>query len=170
MVGAALLALVLAVGGAWAWVFAEQGTAPAGATAAAPPSSSSSTSEAAAEPTWTIDQAREALAGDGSRVLVLGDSTGNGSEDWVSQWGQQAGMPVALWDTAGEAGYVDETEETRIWSGAMNRGTADYPLDHDAIWPAQDPDLVLLNYGHFEESGDDATESLDELTAQVADR
>ena len=113
MVGAALLALVLAVGGAWAWVFAEQGTAPAATTAAAPPSSSSSTSEAAAEPTWTIDQAREALAGDGSRVLVLGDSTGNGSEDWVSQWGQQTQLPVALWDTAGEAGYVDETEETR---------------------------------------------------------
>lgn len=170
-VGAALLALVLAVGGAWAWVFAEQGTAPAGATGAAPPSSSSSTSSStSAEPTWTIDEARDALAGDGSRVLVLGDSTGNGSEDWVSQWGQQAGMPVALWDTAGEAGYVDETEETRIWSGAMNRGTADYPLDHDAIWPAQDPDLVLLNYGHYEESGDAAAEGLEELSEQVADR
>lgn len=171
MVGAALLALVLAVGGAWVWVFAEQGTAPAGATAAAPPSSSSaSTTQADTEPTWTTDDARDALAGDGSRVLVLGDSTGNGSEDWVSQWGQQAQMPVALWDTAGEAGYVDETEETRIWSGAMNRGTADYPLDHDAMWPAQDPDLVLLNYGHYEESGDAAAEGLEELSEQVADR
>lgn len=168
---ATVAVLLLVVGGLWAYVFASAGRASDSIDQQASPSSSSaSTTQADTEPTWTTDDARDALAGDGSRVLVLGDSTGNGSEDWVSQWGQQAQMPVALWDTAGEAGYVDETEETRIWSGAMNRGTADYPLDHDAIWPAQDPDLVLLNYGHYEESGDAAAEGLEELSEQVADR
>ncbi|WP_433955749.1 SGNH/GDSL hydrolase family protein [Janibacter indicus] len=170
VVGAALLALVLAVGGAWAWVFAEQGTAPAGAAAAAPPSSSSSTSEAAAEPSWTIDQARDALAGDGSRVLVLGDSTGNGNDEWVSLWAQSAQLPLARWDTATEAGYANEAEDTRLWSGAMNSGTADYPLDHDEIWPEQDPDLVLLNYGHFHDSTSGATDALEDLRIELADR
>lgn len=168
VVGAALLALVLAVGGAWAWVFAEQGMAPAGATAAAPPSSSSTTSSPTkAEPTWTIDQAREALAGDGSRVLVLGDSTGNGNDEWASLWAQ---LPLARWDTDSEAGYVNEADDTRLWSGAMNSETADYPLEHDEVWPAEDPDLVLLSYGHFHDSAADATDSLEDLRVDLADR
>ncbi|MGE9782790.1 SGNH/GDSL hydrolase family protein [Janibacter sp. G368] len=172
VVGAALLALVLAVGGAWAWVFAEQGTAPAGATAAAPPSSSSSStsSPSAAEPTWTMDDARDALAGDGSRVLVLGDSTGNGNDEWASLWAQSAQLPLARWDTDTEAGYVNEADDTRLWSAAMNSGTAGYPLEHDEVWPAQDPDLVLLSYGHFHDSAADATDALEDLRVELADR
>lgn len=171
VVGAALLALVLAVGGAWAWVFADQGTAPAGATAAAPPSSSSTTSSPTkAEPTWTIDQARDALAGDGSRVLALGDSTGNGNDEWVSLWAQSAQLPLARWDTDSEAGYVNEADDTRLWSAAMNSGTADDPLEHDDVWPAEDPDLVLLSHGHFHDSAADATDSLGDRRVELADR
>ena len=168
---AAMLALLLIVGLGWAYVLADfRETVQDDATAAAPPSSASSTSEAAAEPTWTIGQARDALAGDGSRVLVLGDSTGNGNDEWVSLWAQSAQLPLARWDTATEAGYANEAEDTRLWSGAMNSGTADYPLDHDAIWPEQDPDLVLLNYGHFHDSTSGATDALEDLRVELADR
>lgn len=170
--GATVVALLLIVGGLWAYVFAEQGRASATPPATPPSSSSSSstTEPAAPEQTWSMGDAREALAGDGSRVLVLGDSTGNANDEWVSLWAQSAQMPIALWDTDTESEYVREDDSTRVWSAAMNSGTADYPLDHDEIWPAQDPDLVLLSYGHFHESGEEASTALKELRGDVAER
>ena len=65
--------------------------------------------------------------------------------------------------TQTESGYSGVTEETRLWSGGMAETTADYPVEHwDAMWPSADPDLVLLNYGHFYSSGDEAASSPEE--------
>ena len=52
----------------------------------------------------------------------------------------------------------------------MFKATADYPVEHEEIWPAQDPDLVLLSYGHFHESGEEATAALEELCTDLAKR
>lgn len=173
---AAVIALVVLVVAAWAYVFADQrrgsGGGDSGA-ASAPTSSQASPSSSSSEPAegeWSMGDARKAFAGDGSRTLVLGDSTGNGNDEWVHLWAGSAELPIARWDTDTESGYVDESEETRIWSGAMFEATADYPLEHESIWPEQDPDLVLLSYGHFHESGEDATEALEELRADAAER
>lgn len=117
-----------------------------------------------------MGDARKAFAGDGSRTLVLGDSTGNGTDEWVHLWASSAELPIARWDTDTESGYVNESQETRVWSGAMFEATADYPLEHESIWPAEEADLVLLSYGHFHESGEDATEALEELRADAAER
>lgn len=176
---AAVLGLLLLVAALWGYVFVDQQRASdgggdasgdAGAAASAPATSSSSSTPTRAEGEWSMADARKALARDGSRVLVLGDSTGNGNDEWVSLWAGSEEKPVALWDTEGESGYPGETEETRMWSGAMFEAMADYPTEHEEIWPEQDPDLVLLSYGHFHESGEDATEALEELRAEVAER
>lgn len=170
---AAVIALVVLVVAAWAYVFADQRRSSGGSGSAATttsessPASSSPTSD---EGEWSMGDAREAFAGDGSRTLVLGDSTGNGNDEWVHLWANSAGLPIARWDTDTESEYVNESEETRIWSGAMFEATADYPLEHESIWPEQDPDLVLLSYGHFHESEQEATEALEELRADAAER
>ena len=164
-----LAVLFLLVAGLWAFVLADfrQASATDTGTASLPPTT---TQESTQAPRWTMDQAREAVAADDSRVLVLGDSTGNGNDEWVHLWAGSREMPVASWDTDGEAGYRGEGEDTRVWSGAMFSATAEYPLEHEEIWPGQAPDVVLLSYGHFEGSGQEAAQGLEALTAEVAER
>lgn len=171
---ATVVVLLLVVGGLWAYVFAEQGRAGAAVTpegsSSSPSSESSSSTSAPVEQTWSMGDAREALALEDSNVLVLGDSTGNGKDEWTSLWAQSMETPVARWDTDTESGYLGESDRTRMWSGAMFKATADYPAEHEEIWPAQDPDLVLLSYGHFHESGEEATAALEELRTDLAKR
>jgi len=172
---AAALVLMLLVGALWALVFVDfrqaGGGSAAGMPAATTPSSaSSSSSPTRAEGEWSMGDARKALARDGSRTLVLGDSTGDGYDEWVYLWAQSDDLPVASWQTESESGYDGESEETRVWSGAMSEATADYPAEHREIWPEEDPHLVLLSYGHFHESPGEATEALEELRADSAER
>lgn len=171
---ATVVVLLLVVGGLWAYVFAEQGGADATVTPAtsssSPSSESSSSTSAPVEQTWSMGDARDALALEDSNVLVLGDSTGNGKDEWTSLWAQSMETPVARWDSDTESGYLGESDRTRIWSGAMFKATADYPAEHEEIWPAQDPDLVLLSYGHFHESGEEATAAFEELRTDLAKR
>ncbi|WP_435203114.1 SGNH/GDSL hydrolase family protein [Janibacter sp. GS2] len=171
---AAVLALLLVVGALWTLVFvdfraaAEGGGASASRSASPSPSSSSPTQ---AKGEWTLGDARTAFARDDSHTLVLGDSTGNATDEWVHQWAQSEELPVASWQTESESGYDVDFEETRVWSGAMFEATADYPAEHwDEIWPPEDPDLVMLNYGHFQDSPEEATQALEELRADIAER
>ncbi len=118
-----------------------------------------------------MDDAREALAADGSRVLVLGDETGDGWDEWPFLWAESQGMPGAMWMTQTENGYSGASEGTRLWSGAMTEATADYPVEHwDTMWPSTEPDLVLLSYGHHYSSEDEATQSMEELRAAIAEQ
>ncbi|WP_157074663.1 hypothetical protein, partial [Janibacter corallicola] len=89
------------------------------------------TQESTQAPRRTMDQVREAVAADDSRVLVLGESTRNGNDEWVHLWAGSREMPVASWDTDSEAGYRGEGEDTRVWSGAMFSATAHEPLEHE---------------------------------------
>lgn len=177
---AASLALLLLVVALWGYVFVDQrrgsgGSGADGASAATASTSSASSASSSSSPTsdgggQSLEEARTALAGDDSQVLVLGDSTGDGTDEWVSLWAGSQELPVALWDTESEAWYNGATEQTRVWSGAMVEATADYPVEHEEIWPTEEPDLVLLSYGHFHESGEGATEALEELRAEVTER
>lgn len=170
---AVVLTLLLVVGAMWAYVFSDFRTASGDGVVATTPSTtvSSSTTPAQAEGEWTMGDARKALAGEGSRTLVLGDSTGDGYDEWVHLWAGSQGLPVASWLTQSESGYESESEDTRVWSGSMPEATAAYPLERwDEIWPAEDPDLVVLNFGHAHESPEEATKALEELRADVAER
>lgn len=179
---AVTLGLVLLVGALWAVVFVNHGRGAGDATGAATSESSessggskegsSSSSSPSDSPTngGSMGEARKALAADGSRVLVLGDSTGDGYDEWVHTWAQSEEMPVAGWLTESEDGYDSATEETRVWSGSMPSASAAYPVEHwEQMWPEQTPDLVILSYGHDYESPETATEDLEALRAKVSE-
>lgn len=172
----ATLALLLIVGALWTLVFVDFREASAGDSAVGTESATTSSSPSSSSPTqakgeWTMGDARKAFARDDSHTLVLGDSTGNATDEWVHQWAQSEELPVATWQTESESGYDVDFEETRVWSGAMFEATADYPAEHwDEIWPPEDPDLVMLSYGHFHESPEGATDALESLRADIAER
>ncbi|NYF97377.1 SGNH/GDSL hydrolase family protein [Janibacter cremeus] len=178
-----VLVLVVVVTGLWAYVFMDDGqsnrSAQAASTSAAGSSSSASAASSSASPSSSsatsqeenasMDAAREAFAEDGSQVLVLGDGTGDGWDEWAFLWAQEQSLPGAMWMTETENGYSGSSESTRLWSGGMPETTADYPVEHwDAIWPETDPDLVLLNYGHFYSDADAATQSMEVLRQAIA--
>lgn len=179
----AVLALLLIVGALWVFVFANHRVTSEGSDAAASsattsssPSTSSSARTSSSAPTpaegeWTIGDARSALGSEGSRTLVLGDSTGDHPEEWVHVWAQSQDLPVAAWRTQSEDGYDSESPETRVWSGSMPDATAAYPTEHwDAMWPAEDPDLVVLNLGHAYDSAEEAAPDLESLRKDLAER
>lgn len=178
-----VLVLVVVVTGLWAYVFMDDGqangSAQAASTSAAGSSSSASAASSSASPSSSsttsqeenasMDAAREAFAEDGSEVLVLGDGTGDGWDEWAFLWAQEQDMPGAMWMTETENGYNGSNESTRLWSGGMPQTTADYPVEHwDAMWPEADPDLVLLNYGHNYTGADAATQSMEALRQAIA--
>ncbi len=180
LVPATVVVLTLVVAILWGYVFIDRGRSGSeggsdSAAAVAPQSSekddsSTPTTNSPADEQWSMADARQAMSGDGSRVLVLGDSTGNSHDEWVGLWASAEDMPMAQWNIESEDGYSGEGEETRIWSGAMFEAGADYPADHEEIWPSEDPELVLLSYGHFHESGEEATEALEDLRQDIADK
>lgn len=177
---ALVLVLLLAVAALWGYVFVNHGRSATGsghaAAASSPatdrkaPSTSPSSTPARAEGEWSMRDARQALAREDSRVLVLGDSTGNGHDEWTGLWASAEEMPMAQWNIDAEDGYSGEDEETRVWSGAGYEAGADYPAEYEEIWPSEDPDLVLLSYGHFHDAGEDATEALEDLREDIAER
>lgn len=178
----AVLVLMLLVVAAWAAVVmdfrqassAGEGTAAATSSASAPSSKSSSTTASpspSTEPGWTMSQARKAFAQEDSRTLVLGDSTGDGYDEWAHLWAEAEDLPAATWRAEAESGYESESPETRLWSGSAPDATAAYPVEHwDEIWPSVDPDLVVLSYGHAQESPEEATKQLEALRVDIADR
>ena len=118
-----------------------------------------------------MTQARAALANEDSRVLVLGDGTGDDAEEWVHEWARSREMPVAAWSTTSEDGYESETSQTRMWSGSAPDAAAGYPIRHRKdIWPDEDPDLVLLSFGHAYESPGHAARGMEALRQHVAKR
>lgn len=113
----------------------------------------------------SLPAVRELLQQDESLVVAaLGDSTGNETWEWVYLW---AGMlaetrPVSIapWNEWTESGYVEATVlstegpgeggpgPVMIWSGHQSGAGAGYPVDRlESLLPEQ-PDLVILNYGH----------------------
>ena len=175
------LALVIALGvlvaAVWAFVIVDFRRAAApdpGATATA---SGSAKGAAAADGAATgaagkraakktMEQARTALAGEDPRVLVLGDSTGDGADEWVRLWAADEDLYVSNWQ---DGYYAGGGEQTRLWNASMqDEATADDALDQwSELQPESDPDVVLLNYGHYYDSGKQARKSLASLHEQI---
>lgn len=158
--------------GAWAWIFAGFDSARATIEPQALPSTSSSSTPSKTGKSWTMGNARSAVAGDGSVVLVLGDSTGNDEGEWVDLWAEnELGTTAALWRFDSEDGYTREGGDTRVWSGSQPGAKATYPAQHwSDIWSAKTPDLVIFNFGHNYPTPTRAVEDLEALRQRVAKR
>ncbi len=180
------LALVIALGvlvvAVWAFVIVDfrRAASPASSTSSTTSSTTSSSTKGTAAATKaaatggadkhsakkTMKQARTALAGDDARVLVLGDSTGDGADEWVRMWASDEGLYVSNWQDGYYAGVGDETQ---VWNASMeDEATADDALEQwSDLQPASAPDVVLLSYGHYYDSGKEARKSLASLHEQL---
>ncbi|MFX0538266.1 SGNH/GDSL hydrolase family protein [Ornithinimicrobium sp. Y1847] len=113
--------------------------------------------------------AAEILAsGDPVVVAALGDSTGNQTWEWPYLWAGQLGqgrdVTVHFWDSDGQAGYFapeaistdtgGDDGAVDLWIGHQPGAGAAYPAERlDTLIP-EDPDLVILNYGHNDPAGE----------------
>jgi len=144
------------------------------------PSASASSASASASPSVT---ARAGLAGiadiidspDGASILVIGDGSGNQSDEWVSVWArdhlaEDATVSYSAWDRdAGE--YADAVEvgsserRVAVWNASV--GAPDMASEPERIAQAwQDVDVVLLSYGH-RQSADEISGQMDAVLAAV---
>ena len=165
-------------------VFQEHRTPPSQAASTPvvtqPATPSASASSASASPSAT---ARAGLAGiadiidspEGASILVIGDGSGNQSDEWVSVWArdhlaEDATVSYSAWDReAGE--YADAVEagssdrEVTVWNASVS--APDMASEPDRIAQAwQDADVVLLSYGH-RQSADEITGQMDAVLAAV---
>ncbi|HMT90433.1 MAG TPA: SGNH/GDSL hydrolase family protein [Dermatophilaceae bacterium] len=144
-----------------------------------PPTPSAS---ASASPSPRVT-ARAGLAGvadlinspDGASILVIGDGSGNQSDEWVSVWARDhlakdATVSYSAWDRdAGE--YADAVEHgsserrVAVWNASV--GAPDMASEPERIAKAwQDVDVVLLSYGH-RRSADQISSQMDAVLAAV---
>lgn len=137
-----------------------------------------------------LELAREVLQGeDPVVVLALGDSTGNDLGEWTYRWARSLAetrpTSISPWNEWTEDGYVEaealSTAEglgledgadrgaVLVLSGHQSGAAAAYPASRiEALVPEQ-PDLVILNFGH-NNSVDDVAEGLDETLAALRDQ
>lgn len=152
------LALVAVTG--WAWAFTSVDGMDADAAAYTPPSVAEMNaradatvepepdSEPTAEPVTfdvSLDDARDALTEDGAVLGVLGDSTGNDSDEWVALW-------------AAERPWVE------VVNASVPGSRANDALGQVADLLPPDVDVVVLNYGHNHSTG-----NVDEIAALLGE-
>ena len=108
-----------------------------------------------------LDAVRDVLA-DGAPVVVaaLGDSTGNETWEWVYEWGRALAsdrpVEVVSWNEWTEDGYIDPVElgsgqdggTVTLYAGHQSGAGAAYPAGRLEALVPEEPDLVILNYGH----------------------
>lgn len=146
------------------------------------PSPSPSPSVSPASPSPSAP-ARDGLAGiadimdspDGASVLVIGDGSGNQTDEWVSVWArdhlaEDATVYYRVWDrTTGK--YADAVKhgssdrEVAVWNASVS--APDMASEPDRIGNAwQDADVVLLSYGH-RQSAEEISSQMDDALAAV---
>ena len=164
-------------------VFQEHRTPPSQAASTpvvTPQTPSASASSASASPSTT---ARAGLAGiadiidspDGASILVIGDGSGNQSDEWVSVWArdhlaEEATVSYSAWDRDARE-YADAVElgsserRVAVWNASV--GAPDMASEPERIAQAwQDADVVLLSYGH-RQSADKITGQMDAVLGAV---
>lgn len=116
-----------------------------------------------------------------AEVVVLGDSTGNGIDEWPAQWGatltDERRVQVRQWDFLLEefgpswSNMGGEGPRLRIWNLSQPGANASYPLKRERLSQvtAPDPGVVILNYGHNELPGK-VVRAVSDLTSAVVER
>ncbi len=106
-----------------------------------------------------LGEVQSLIAGDEPIVIsVLGDSTGNGPNEWVARWAKRIGeagstVTVHYWDETAAA-YGDAVEYGRgdrtveIWNGSMPGKNATNALNILAELQPVQPNLIVYNFGH----------------------
>lgn len=124
-----------------------------------------------------LEAVQDVLRADGPLVVAaLGDSTGNETWEWVYEWGRTlaSGRPVEVvsWNEWTEDGYIDPvtlgTDQdggtVTLYVGHQSGAGAAYPVERLETLVPEEPDLVILNYGH-----NDTVDSVGSGTADTLD-
>ena len=139
----------------------DQLAAPSRARAATPSASASVQVAAPGEPTTPppLDPFR-AAASTATNILVVGDSTGAGTGEWVDlvarDLGDHSRVSLHQWDEAAAqfdqvpTSYGDIGRRVDVWNLSYQGVAPDYPEHLDTLPP---PDVVLLNIGHDRSAG-----------------
>lgn len=106
----------------------------------------------------TLGQIRDLLASDEpAAVSVLGDSTGDGNNEWVALWAQDLAKTHSVtyhgWDDKHLAWMEPITYSTGraavvIWNMSASGRTAAYPATLLEKGQPSRPDLVIYSFGH----------------------
>lgn len=158
---AALLVLVVVI---WGLVFrsSDEAQLPEGSVAAASSAAPSSSTTRSA----SIKDARAAVRREGSRVVVLSDGSGSGSDGWINQWGRGRDVSIATWDS--ENNQYENTFGARLWSGAQPISTGSYAISQwGSIWPQATPNVALISYGYQYADPESAINGMDALYTQI---
>lgn len=121
--------------------------------------------ERTAETKEPLDRACQVLRGGGSlTVSVLGDSTGNDSNEWAALWAQRLGedhqVTMLRWNDKNERWdrpqltYGESGSTVRIWNFSAPGRTPEYASKRVQRAVPERPDLILFNYGHNNASGE----------------
>lgn len=123
----------------------------------------------------------EALAGDGSNLLVVGDGYSHLPEQWVQRWADlvSADRPVAIrhWGEAADTSFNEPIELSEgdgpsltVWSASRDRSSVADAVERYArfVSASAEPDAVLVSLGQASDGEDVATE-LDALLDEVGD-
>ncbi|ROZ85957.1 SGNH/GDSL hydrolase family protein [Gordonia sp. OPL2] len=107
----------------------------------------------------------------GLTVSVLGDSTGNTSDEWVGLWARALAahrvVDLHLWDKERSRfffqpyTYGANGPKVSIWNGSVAGSSAGQAIpDLNSLQPTR-PDIVLLSFGHNQHPGTAASDSED---------
>jgi hypothetical protein len=128
--------------------------------------------------TPSLERARKALLKPRPLdVLVVGDSSSNGPFEWPAMWARNLvddrEVRIRLWEDAnesfGEALRPESSGQSfTLWNLSMEGVAASYGTEHLDAVPTK-PELVLVNYGHFN-TPDDIGPQLDALLAGIRER
>lgn len=166
---------------------ADGATADAGAATAGQDAAGASAPPVPAERARAVLQQEDRVV-----VLALGDSTGNDVGEWTFRWAQALAetRPTSIvpWNEWTEDGYIEPEVlssavapradgvvlgEVVVWSGHQSGAPASYPANRIGAMVPEQPDLVVLNYGHnntVRDVADELDRTLEALRAQVGDQ
>nr|WP_257910032.1 GDSL-type esterase/lipase family protein [Janibacter limosus] len=102
---------------------------------------------------------------------MLGDSTGDGYDEWVHLWAKAEGLPIAT--GALRPSPATSRSRPRRACGPGPPRTQRPPTPWSARTRSgrrSTPGLVVLSFGHAQESPDEATKQLEALRVDIADR
>lgn len=123
---------------------------------------------------------RNLVAGDKDLVIsIFGDSTGNGTSEWPALWAahlaKNATVELHLWDSTAEKWHKkpitfgDGPRLITIYNGSHPGGTPGYARQQDDLMQPKQPDLIITNYGHNGQPGENIR-TLRTLLREAADK
>ena len=101
---------------------------------------------------------------DDLNISVLGDSTGDGADEWVTLWAMLlaadgASVSVKTW-SHDSADWSEEPQSfgsgsrsITVWNGSVPGATPSYPIGFKNLLQPVEPDVVVISYGHDHEGG-----------------